>query len=211
MTPELTRREAVAGIGGAVAVGSAAGPASASDSPADAVVDLERDGDADYPRCLYKPDSDDEWNPVLPINIHAQDSSDGAALSTVEDGFTGFGNLEWTRVFPDATARAWDGERGELVRPDHSFRRPRLGDAWNHVHIWAVDEDRVAIHAHLDVVDVTASHFHRGDRYGDAAAEAAAHLAGEGWETETPYSIEYGVEDDRLERWGDTGDVKLIY
>ena len=211
MTPDPTRREAIVTVGTALAVGGGPTLAGASESPADAVVDLERDGDTDYPRCLYKPNDEGEWNPVLPINVHARDASDGAALATVEDGFSGLGNLEWTRFFPDATARAWDGEEETLVPPDHSFRRPRLGDGWNHVHVWAVDDDRVAIHAHLDVVDLTASHFHRGARYDDATDEVAEQLAGEGWRTETPYSIDYGVSDDRRDRWGDTGDVKLVY
>ena len=211
MTPDRTRRETLVAAGSAVAVGATAGLAGAEETPADAVVDLERDGDADYPRCLYKPDSDGEWNPLMPINVHARDASDRAALATVEDAFSGLDNLEWTRAFPDDTARAWDREDEALVPPDHSFRRPRLGDEWNHVHIWAVDEDRVAIHAHLDVVDLSASHFHRGARYGDAAAEVAAHLTDDGWERETPYSIEYGVSDDRREKWGDTGAVKLVY
>ncbi|QSW98364.1 hypothetical protein [Haloterrigena alkaliphila] len=209
MTPDLTRREAMAGIGSAVAVGASAGLAGAQESPAEAVVDADREGD--YPRCLYKPDGDGEWNPVLPINVHARDSSDGAALATVEDAFAGFSNLEWTRVFPDATARAWDRERERLVPPDYSVRRPRLGDEWTHVHVWDVDDDRVAIHAHLDVFDPSSSHFHRGDHYGDAARAVADHLGDEGWTVERDYSIEYGVGEDRLERWGDTGDLKLTY
>lgn len=211
MARTLTRRRAIAGLGSAAAVGSAASVASASERPEDAVVDVDRNGDTDYPRCLYKPDDDGEWNPVMPINVHARASGDASAVDAIEDGFSGLSNLEWTRVFPDATARAWDGEEEALVPPDHSFRRPRLGDEWNHVHVWAVDENRAAIHAHLDVIDLTDSHFHRGDHYGDAAGELTAHLRGDDWDERTPYSIDYGVSDGRREAWGETGDVKLEY
>lgn len=209
MARELSRRQAIKDVGRTIAVTGGTGLVSASETPADAVVDADRDGDGGYPRCLYKPNDDGEWNPVLPINIHARVSGSQSALDAVEDGFSGLSNLEWTRVFPDSTAKAWDGERDELVAPDHSFRRPRLGDEWNHVHIWAVDENRVAMHAHLDVIDLSASHFHRGDHYGDAAEEVANHLTADGWQEHTPYSIDYGVDDDRLERWGETGDRKL--
>ncbi|MXV64025.1 hypothetical protein GS429_18540 [Natronorubrum sp. JWXQ-INN-674] len=211
MTEHVTRRQAIKGIGSTIAVASGASLASASETPADAVVDADRDDDADYPRCLYKPDEDGEWNPVLPINIHAPAPGAESALAAVENDFSGLGNLEWTRVFPDSTAKAWDSEREALVAPDYSFRRPRLGDEWNHIHIWGVDENRVGIHAHLDVIDLTASHFHRGDHYGDAAREVTDHLTGDGWRERRPYSIDYGVEPERLKRWGETGDVKLEY
>lgn len=191
-----------------MAVAGGAGLASGSEEPTDAVVDVDRDGD--YPRCLYKPNDEGEWHPTLPINIHAHVPGSTSALAAVEDGFSGLSNLEWTRVFPDSTAKAWDREGETLVPPDHSFRRPRLDDGWNHVHVWGVDEDRAAIHAHLDVVDLTASHFHRGDRYGDAAGNVAAHLTADGWGERTPYSIDYGVDEDRLESWGETGDAKLV-
>lgn len=209
MARELTRRRAIAGLGSALAVGGSAGAAGASEQPEDAVVDIDRNGDAGYPRCLYKPDADGGWNPVMPINVHARSTGDASAVNAIEDGFSGLSNLEWTRVFPDATAKAWDADEEALVPPDHSFRRPRLGDEWNHVHVWAVDEDRAAIHAHLDVVDLTSAHFHRGDHYDDAAEEVANHLSGDGWSQRTPYSIDYGVSDGRREAWGETGDVKL--
>lgn len=114
-------------------------------------------------------------------------------------------------MLPDATAKAWDAADESFVPPDYSYRRPRLGDEWNHVHIRGVDDDRVAIHAHLDVVDLTASHLHRGDHYGAAAEEVADHLREAGWDRERPYEIDYGVADDRLEGWGETGDAKLVY
>lgn len=205
-----TRRQTIAAIGSAVAVSTAAS-ASASAQPTDAVVDADRDGEDDYPLCLYKPDDDGEWQPALPINVHARADGSKPAFEAVEDGFTGLGNLEWTPALPDATAKAWDPEAEELVPPDASYRRPRLGDEWDHVHVWRVDDDRAAIHAHLDVLDLTASHFHRGDHYGEAAVDVVAHLTGEGWSERTPYDIDYGVEDARLERWGETGDVKLEY
>lgn len=197
-------------MGSAVAVGTAAST-TASAAPADAVVDADREDEDGYPRCLYKPNDDDEWHPALPINLHARADGSASALEAVEDAFTGLGNLEWTPVFPDATAKAWDPDAEELVSPDASYRRPQLSDGWEHVHVWRVDDDRAAIHAHLDVFDPTSSHFHRGDRYGEAAAAIASYLTGEGWSERTPYEIDYGVEDDRLERWGETGDAKLRY
>lgn len=203
-----TRRQAIAGIGSTVVVGATS--TSADTGPTDVVIDADREGE-DYPRCLYKPDDDGEWYPALPINVHAHASGAEAALEAVEDGFTGLGNLEWTPALPDATAKAWDPGAEELVPPDASYRRPKAGDEWDHVHVWRVDDDRVAIHAHLDVFDLTASHFHRGARYGEAAADVAAHLTGEGWTERTPYDIDYGVEDARLEGWGETGDAKLEY
>ncbi|ELY61207.1 hypothetical protein [Natronolimnohabitans innermongolicus] len=207
----LTRRQAIAGAGGALAVGTATGVAAGNEEPVDAVVEADRNGEHDYPRCLYKPNDDGEWRPLLPINVHARASGESSALEAVDDAFSGLGALEWTPVFPDATAKAWDPDEDALVAPDYSYRRPRLGDEWNHVHIWGVDDDRVAIHAHLDVIDLAASHFHRGDHYGDAADEVVDHLLDEGWTAETPYEIDYGVDDDRLERWVETGDAKLRY
>ena len=198
----------LAGLGSAAAVGGAA-VASAETNPADAVVDEERE--ADYPRCLYKPDDDGEWYPALPINVHARASGPESALDAITDGFTGLDNLEWTQIFPDSTAKAWDDDDGTFVPPDRSYRRPRLGDEWNHVHLWAVDDDRVALHAHLDVLDLTASHFHRGDHYDDAAEEVADHLREAGWRERADHEIEYGVDDDRRKSWGETGDTKLVY
>ncbi|MFU8866866.1 hypothetical protein [Natronococcus sp.] len=61
------------------------------------------------------------------------------------------------------------------------------------------------------MLDLTASHFHRGAQYGEAAADVTAHLTGEGWTERTPYHIDDGVEDARLERWDGTGDAKLGY
>jgi hypothetical protein len=205
-----TRRQTIAGIGSAVAVGTAAS-ASASAQPTDAVVDADREAENDYPLCLYKPNDNGEWHPALPINVHARADGSESALEAVEDGFTGLGNLEWTPAFPDATAKAWDPETEELVPPEASYRRPKAGDEWDHVHVWRVDNDRAAIHAHLDVFDLTSSHFHRGAQYDEAAADVVAHLTGEGWSERTPYDIDYGVEDARLERWGETGDAKLKY
>lgn len=204
-----TRRQTIVGIGSAVAIGAAS--ASASAQPTDAVVDADRDGENDYPLCLYKPNDNGEWHPALPINVHARADGSESALEAVENGFTGLGNLEWTPALPDATAKAWDPEAAELVPPEASYRRPKAGDEWDHVHVWRVDDDRAAIHAHLDVFDLTASHFHRGAQYGEAAADVVAHLTGEGWTERTPYDIDYGVEDARLERWGETGDAKLEY
>ncbi|MDQ2052771.1 hypothetical protein RBH26_20215 [Natronolimnohabitans sp. A-GB9] len=204
-----TRRQTIAGVGSVVAVG-ATGVASGSERPVDAVVGADREGDGDYPRCLYKPDDDGEWTAALPINVHVRASGDEPALERVEDAFSGLDTLEWTPAFPDATAKAWDAEEDAFVPPDASYRRPRLGDEWNHVHVWGVDDDRVAIHAHLDVIDLTASHFHRGDHYDEAADEVTDHLREAGWEERTPYDIDYDVTDDRLERWGETGDTKLV-
>ena len=211
MARDPTRRGVIAGFGSALVVGGSASVAGASERPEDAVVDIDRNDDADYPRCLYKPDADGEWNPVMPINVNARATGDVSATDAIEDGFSGLSNLEWTRVFPDATAKAWDADEEALVPPDHSFRRPRLGDGWNHIHVWAVDENRAAIHAHLDVVDLTSTHLHRGDHYDDAADEVVDHLSGDGWDRRTPYSIDYGVSDGRREAWGETGDSKLEY
>lgn len=204
----LTRREAITGTAGIVAAAGGASVASAGgDQPTDAVVDADREGT--YPKCVYKPTEDGTWDVALPINVHARVSDEQHALDAVTDAFTGFDNLRWTRVFPDSTAKAWDRSTDELVAPDRSFRRLRLGDEWDHIHIWAVDGDRVAIHAHLDVLDLTASHFHRGDKYDEAAREVADQLRDDGWTEQTDYNIDYGVDDDRLDRWGETGDAKL--
>ncbi|MFP8953880.1 hypothetical protein ACLI4Z_13070 [Natrialbaceae archaeon A-arb3/5] len=178
-------------------------------SATDAVIDA--DLDATYPRCVYKPNDDGERDVALPINMHARVPGAKTAESVVSDAFTGLSNVRWTRIFPDSTAKAWDREEESLVAPTHSFRRPRLGDEWVHAHIWTVDEDRAAIHAHLDVLDLTASHFHRGEYYGDAARQVTEQLLADGWQEHTPYSIDYGLDDAQLEQWGETGDVKVAW
>ena len=110
--------------------------------------------ETDYPRCVYQPDDGDGgWTVTMPINIHVTVPGERRALAAVEAEFTGLESVRWIRIFPDATIRAWDRDRKRLVAPDYSIRRPRLGDEWTHVHVWELDADRVAIHAHLDVVD----------------------------------------------------------
>lgn len=209
MARQLTRRRVLEGAAGALTVAGGTGIGRAdSGSLSDEGIGPDHDGE--YPRRVYAPDDDGELEVALPINVHAHAAGATAAGSAVADAFTGWGNLRWTRVFPDSATRAWDSDAEAFVPPDRSFRYPRLGDEWTHVHVWDVDEDRAAIHAHLDVLDLTASHFHRGDHYGDAARHVTAQLRGEGWEERTPYSIDYGVDDDRRERWGETGDAKVV-
>lgn len=208
MARQLSRRQAIAGVVGAASIGTGASVAGADADPAlDAVLDADRD--AAYPRCVYKPTDDGGWDVALPVNVHARATGDRSALAAVEDAFTGLGNVRWTPVFPDSTAKAWDRREETLVGPDRSYRRPRLGDGWAHVLVWAIDDRRVAIHAHLDVLDLAASHFHRGDHYDDAARRVTKAMVEDGWRERSPYEIEYGVDDDRLERWGATGDAKV--
>ncbi|WP_049925177.1 hypothetical protein [Halopiger goleimassiliensis] len=202
-----TRRQVVGALGSAAIFGSGTAVASGDDRT-DAVLDLERD--ATYPRCLYKRSDDGEWYPALPINVHVRAAESESALERVVRSFSGLDGLEWTSFLPDATARAWDDDQRDLVPPDRSVRRLRFGDEWNHVHCWDVDDERVAIHAHLDVLDLSASHFHRGDYYGEAAREVADLLTADGWQERRPHHIEYGVDDERLERWGETGDLLLV-
>ena len=207
MARRLTRREAIAGFGSAVAFG--AGASTVGGDRPDEIVERELDGD--YPRCVYKRDDDGDWRVSMPINVRVRVPGGRSALAVVEEEFRGLSNLEWTRRLPDSPTRAWDDRREELVEPALSVRRPRLGDEWNHVHVWPIDADRAAVHAHLDVLDLTASHFHRGDRYRDAAAAVSDHFATDRWRRVSPYSIDYGVDSSRLERWGPTGDRKLEF
>ncbi|RKD95134.1 hypothetical protein [Halopiger aswanensis] len=210
MVRTLTRRQAIVGVAGS-AVG--AGRASAADgeplpeSTRASVVDADRE--TDYPRCVYALE-DGTWTVAMPVNVHARVPDDVGrdALAAVADAFTGASALRWTSALPDSRVAAWDRDADELVAPDLSVRRPRLGDEWAHVHVWAVDETRAAIHAHRDVFDLAASHFHRGAQYGAAARDALAQLRENGWRNRDTYSIEYGVAEDRLERWGETGDSR---
>ncbi|EMA39707.1 hypothetical protein [Halobiforma nitratireducens] len=212
MARPLTRRQAIASIGGTMTLSATGASATATAEPdgieAESIV--ETDLEATYPKCVYKRD-DDEWGVSMPINVHAVVPGEKRAIAVVEDQFTGLTNLEWTPVFPDSATRAWDDGAAELVRPALSIRRPRLGDEWVHVHAWPVDANRVAIHAHLDVFDVTASHLHRGDYYGDAAEGVAAQFSSDDWTSDTSHEIEYGVDSERADRWGETGDTKIEY
>lgn len=208
----LTRRQAIVGAASSLAGAGGAGAADGEplpDSTQDAAAVVDADRETDYPRCVYAPE-DGTWTVAMPVNIHARVPDDAGtdALAAVTDAFTGGSALRWTSALPDSKVAAWDRDADELVAPDFSVRRPRLGDEWAHVHVWAVDERRAAIHAHRDVFDLTASHFHRGAQYGAAARDALSQLRENGWRSRDAYSIEYGVDDDRLERWGDTGDSK---
>ncbi|NGM69928.1 hypothetical protein G6M89_13055 [Natronolimnobius sp. AArcel1] len=218
MGRDVTRRETLVGIGSAVAVGASTRPARAETvTEADASDIVEHDLETEYPTCVYKRDDDGEWRVSMPINVRVRVPGDQPALAAVEAEFTGVTNLEWTQLLPDSPTRAWDDRREELVKPALSVRRPRLGDGWAHVHVWPVDAERAAIHAHLDVFDLSSSYFHRGDDYDEAARAVSRQFTDEGtaslnpadWDLQTPYSIDYGVEDERLERWGETGDRKL--
>lgn len=220
MTRELTRREAVAGIGSAVAFGVGASTTSgAPDADADAdpdtdadIIEADLEAENDYRKCVYKrTDDDGEWGVSMPINVHVRVPGDRPALAAVEAEFGCLSGLEWTQLFPDSPARAWDAERAELVGPALSVRRPRLGDEWNHVYGWPVDADRVAMHAHLDVLDFSSSHLHRGDYYRDAAREVSEQFTGSRWDRVEPDDIDYGVESSRLEHWEATGDRKLAF
>ncbi|QCS43163.1 hypothetical protein [Natrinema versiforme] len=202
-----TRREAIAGIGTALA---STGGASVVTGAADPSSVPEADRESDFPRCVYQPDGDG-WAVTMPINMHVTVPGERAALAAIEDEFTGLENPRWTRVFPDSEAGAWDSDGEEFVASDVSVRRPRLGDEWNHVHVWEVDADRAAVHAHLDVIDLEYDYFHRGARYDAATREVRAHLAADDWRRETPYSIEYSVDEGKREDWGATGDTKLEY
>lgn len=168
------------------------------------------DRETDYPRCVYQPDGDGSWHVTMPIAIHAVVPGERRALTVIEDAFTGLENPRWTPVFPDTTTGAWDPTVESLVPPDYSVRRPRLGERWTHVHAWEVDGDRVAVHAHLDVIDREYDYFHRGDHYDVAARQVREQLSSD-WRRETPYSIEYGVDEEKRADWGETGDTKLEY
>ncbi|ELY69927.1 hypothetical protein [Natrinema versiforme] len=203
----ITRRGAIAGIGTALA---AAGGASAVTEAVGSESVLEADRESDYPRCVYQPDGDG-WSVTMPINMHVTVPGERRAVAAIEAAFVGLENPRWTRFFPDAETAAWDGDEEELVGPDVSVRRPRLGEGWNHVHVWAVDADRAAVHAHLDIVDLEYEYLHRGAHFDAATRQVRAHLAADDWRRETPYSIEYGVGEGKLEGWGKTGDTKLEY
>lgn len=193
-----------------LAIAGGANSASADDeppTPTEAVIDDNHS--ADYPRYGYQLTNDEEWAVAEPINIHAQVPGERAALSVVTDTFTGVSNIDWTRVFPDLPTKAWDQDQQALVTPDYSFRRPQMGDEWVHVHIWEVDEDRAAIHAHLDMVAFTASYFHRSDHYDKAAHIVTDQFLTQGWQEQIPYSINYDIDDEHREQWGATGDRKV--
>ncbi|SDQ35308.1 hypothetical protein [Natronobacterium texcoconense] len=206
MARELTRRQAIAGIGTTVALSGTA--TTVSGETTDAVV--ETGFETEYPKCVYKM-SEGEWNVSMPINVHVRVPGDTLALAAVEDEFTGLSDLEWTRLLPDSPTRAWDERDEKLIAPSLSFRRPRLGDEWPHVHVWEVDADRVALHAHLDVLDFGSSHLHRGDYYREAVERVDDQFTADGWERDDSHDIEYGVDPERLEGWGETGDLKLEY
>lgn len=203
----ITRRGAISRIGTALA---AAGGASVVTGTADSASVLEADRDSDYPRCVYQPDGD-EWTVTMPINMHVTVPGERRAVAAIEAEFVGLENPRWTRVFPDAEAAAWDSDGEELVGPDVSVRRPRLGEGWNHVHVWAVDADRAAVHAHFDVIDLEYEYLHRGAHYDAATRQVRTHLSADDWQRETPYSIEYGVDEEKRAGWGATGDTKLEY
>ncbi|WP_226481696.1 hypothetical protein [Natrinema amylolyticum] len=203
-----TRREAIAGIGTSLATVGGAGVVA---GPADSASVPEADRETDYPRCVYQPDGDGGWDVTMPISTHVVVPGERRALAAIKAEFTGLENLRWTRAFPDAETAAWDSDGKELVAPDYSVRRPRLGDEWNHVHVWELDADRVAIHAHLDVVDLEYEYLHRGAHYDVAARQVREHLPANDWRRETSYSIEYGVDEEKRANWGATGDTKLEY
>ena len=143
----------------------------------------------------------------MPVNVHAHAPGERRALAEVKERFTAPSGWRWTQFFPDSTARAWDGATGELVDPDYSVRRPRLDDGWNHVHAWELDADRVAIHAHLDVLDPEAKYLHSGDDYHVATRQVRDLFTAGDWTATTPFDIEYGREAD----WDETGDTELRY
>lgn len=198
MTPEVTRRRALEGIGGALAVAGARRGRRPRSAPAGV---SEADRTSEFPRYVYQRGEDGGWHPTMPVNLRAYATGGRAALDAVTERFSGPSGWRWTQFFPDATVRAWIGE---LTAPDYSVRRPRLGDGWNHVHAWALGPDRVAIHAHLDVVDAGARYLHSGDDYHVAARQVRELFTDGDW-TATPFSVEYGREGD----WGETGDTEL--
>ncbi|AEH38771.1 hypothetical protein [Halopiger xanaduensis] len=211
MTPRLTRRQAIVGAGSSLAGVGVADGEPLPDSEPDAAAVADADRETDYPRCVYMV-KDGAWTVAMPVNVHARVPDDAGVdpLAAVTDAFTGGSALRWTSALPDSKVAAWDRNAGELVAPDFSVRRPRLGDGWAHVHVWAVDDARAAIHAHRDVFDPAAAYFHSGAQYGAAARDALAQLRENGWRSRDAYSIEYGVTEDRLEQWGETGDSKAM-
>ncbi|AFO58337.1 MULTISPECIES: hypothetical protein [unclassified Natrinema] len=171
----------------------------------------EAERECEYPNCVYQPDGDGDWSVTMPINMHVTAPGEQRALAAIDAELAGLENPRWTRVLPDAPTAAWDSDGGQLVAPDRSVRRPRLGDAWTHVHVWELDADRVALHAHLDVIDLEYAYLHRGDAYHAATRRVREHLSVSNWRRETPYRIEYDVEAARRADWGPTGDTKLEY
>ncbi|QCW03990.1 hypothetical protein [Natrinema pallidum] len=172
---------------------------------------LETERERAYPHCVYQPDGDGGWSVTMPINMHVTAPGEQRALAAIDAELVGLENPRWTRVLPDAPIAAWDSDDDQLVAPDRSVRRPRLGDAWTHVHVWELDADRVALHAHLDVIDLEYAYLHRGDGYHVATRRVREHLSGDNWRRETPYRIEYGIEAETRADWGPTGDTKLEY
>lgn len=210
MARQLTRRQTIKATASTLAVAGGASSASADDDPPTGAV-IDEGHSADYPRYGYQRTNDGEWAVAEPINIHARVPGERAALSVVTDSFTGVSNIDWTRVFPDLPTKAWDQDEQALVTPDYSFRRPQMGDKWVHVHIWEVDEDRIAIHAHRDVIALTASHFHGSDHYDKAARTVTDQFLTHGWQEQTPYTINYDLDDEHRDQWGETGDVKVMW
>ncbi|WP_255682020.1 hypothetical protein [Natrinema sp. SYSU A 869] len=203
-----TRLETIVGIGTSVATVGETGVVA---GPTDSAAVLETEWETDYPRCVYQPDGDGGWDVTMPITMHVAVPGEQRALTAIEAEFTGLENPRWTRVFPNAETVAWDSDSEELVAPNYSVRRPRLGDEWTHVHIWELDADQVAIHAHLDVIDLEYAYLHRGAHYDVATRQVREHLTANDWRRETPYSIEYGVDEEKRATWGPTGDTKLEY
>lgn len=202
MPGEITRRRALRGVGSALVV--TAGTASARRDAAPAGISAG-DRESEFPKYVYQPGEGDRWRAALPINVRVRAPGSRRALAGVRERFTGASGWRWTQFFPYSTARAWDGAAGELTPPDYSVRRPRPGDGWNHVHAWELDRDRVAMHAHLDVVDVDAEYLHSADDYRVATRQVRELFTSGGW-TATPLSVEYDERD-----WGETGDTELRY
>lgn len=204
----LPRRDAIARSGVTLSI---PGRIKAVTETTNSATDPAGGRETEFPSCVYQPDDEGRWTVTMPINMHVAVPGDRDAVAAIEAEFAGLENPRWTQVFPDTAVRAWDTDSQALVAPDYSVRRPRLGDEWTHVHAWRVDADRVAVHAHLDVLDREFEYYHRGDHYEAATRRVRSHLSGTEWRRETPYSIDYRTDAETRTAWGETGDTKLEY